>query len=111
MNPLDCEVDNDDLRCPTCGWVATARHVRRNCPPKLEAYLSRNLPPWWAWGTWLAIWLKAWGISPKLVAWTLAVDECGCKRRELLLNVAGMRFAQAVWWLRARIAPPAQPLP
>lgn len=34
MNPLDCEIDNDAKTCAVCGWVAPARHVKRNCPKK-----------------------------------------------------------------------------
>jgi hypothetical protein len=93
MNPLDCEIDNDERTCPTCGWIAPARHVRRNCPPKLSAFLNQSIP-WWAWGTWLAVWLKTWGVTPRLVAWTVQAKDCGCQKRELVLNVAGMRFAQ-----------------
>lgn len=95
MSQLDCEVDNDARTCQTCGWTAPARHVKRNCPPKLAAFLNQRIP-WWAWGTWLAVWLKAWGISPQLVAWTIQVKDCGCQKRELALNVAGIRFAQFV---------------
>jgi hypothetical protein len=98
MNPLDCSVDNDARTCPTCGWVAPSRKHRRNCPPKLAAYLNQRIP-WWAWGTWLAVWLKAWGVSPELVAWTVQVKDCGCAKRELALNVAGMRCAKAVYLL------------
>ena len=33
---LDCEVGNDAMACPLCGWKAPARHVRRNCPKKKQ---------------------------------------------------------------------------
>jgi hypothetical protein len=27
----DCDFDNDDIRCPYCGFVAGGRNWRKNC--------------------------------------------------------------------------------
>lgn len=74
MNPLDCEVDNDARTCTLCGWIAPARHVRRNCPKKRGSADS-------GYGTELHKLLDSLGIQPS--------KSCNCAEMIRRMNAWG----------------------
>lgn len=76
-----------DLRCLRCGRLASHPEAVRNCRPRLGL------------GDLAAYGLAAAGITKQRVAAALGVSDCGCGRRQELLNKAG-------YWLGIGTPPP-----
>ena len=60
----------------------------------------KAVPLWYEWGSWLSLWLGAFGIGKReadWILWRLRINRgCGCRKREAVLNKAGGWFASLV---------------
>lgn len=87
-SPLDCEIDNPELTCPHCGWVASKPNMRRNCKVRMREYFR------WHWGDTVRYWLSRWGIGYK------GCSACDVRRQ--WLNSVGMFWERQ--WKKAKLA-------
>lgn len=96
-----CAFDSDTLRCRRCGYIASSlptfrvcRTVREMAEKIAKDSRSRRIRvPRFAIGSWVAAALSAIGITSERVSAAIGT-ECGCKRRQDSLNIAGAAVSQ-----------------
>lgn len=88
----DCVI-GEDLRCAKCGRTAKVRHLRRRCisfgPPRSVKGL----------GDIVADGFAAFGITKEraqAVASVVGISDCGCEKRQELLNDLGRKIGIGV---------------
>lgn len=80
MTWTPCDFNNDEIKCPRCGFVGPCRDARKTCEsPKLGL------------GDMVAAGLSAIGITPERVSKAVGGD-CGCTKRQEALNELGRRI-------------------